>query len=187
MRAMGPPSQVEYSGPSEGFVRSMSEAPAGGPPPEELAQPRTANRQRSTAAPPSRERRSAPKTIEEYLTDGPLMEDPSQGRGDGQGSGLLHAAHLDAQVTGLDDHHRPLRLQVFLQEGDHLLGDALLQLRTLGVELEDAGELGEAQDAVARDVGDMGVAVEGYEVVGAHGVEGNLLLHHHVAVAFLVR
>src|SRR3712207_8673921 len=62
----------------------------------------------------------------------------------------------------------------------------LFPYTTLFRSLQDAGELRQPQDALVRDVGDVRVAVEGHQVVGAHGVEGDVLLHHHVAVALLV-
>src|SRR5579864_4137433 len=90
--------------------------------------------------------------IEELLAHLPLVKDAAQRGGDGQRPGLLDAAHLDAEVARLDHHHRSLRLQLLVEEGDDLLGDPLLQLRALGVELEDARKLRQAEDPVARDV-----------------------------------
>src|SRR6202040_2748209 len=124
--------------------------------------------------------------IEELLAHLALVENAAQRGGHRLRPGLLDAAHLDAEVPRLNYHHRSLRLQLLLEERDDLLGEALLQLRALGVELEDARELGQAEDTVARDVGDVRMAVERHQVMGAQRVEGDPLLHHHVAVAFLV-
>src|SRR5579863_4964386 len=125
----------------------------------------------ATEPPPAQLAASSPQTasassalfaaqqIEELFTHFPLMEDAAQGGGDGHRSGLLDSAHLDAKMSGLDHHHGPPRLQVLVEVGHHLLGDPLLELRALGVELEDARKLRQAEDAFAGDVGDVGVAV----------------------------
>src|SRR6202521_1813436 len=105
--------------------------------------------------------------IEELLTHLPLVEDAAQRGGDRLRSRLLDAAHLDAEVPRLDHHHRTLRLQLLFEERHDLLGDPLLQLRALGVELENARELRQAEDPVARDVGDVRMAIEGHQVMGA--------------------
>src|SRR5829696_2016789 len=130
MRATGPISQAEYSGPRNGFVSSAREREERAPPPQPAARS-----DRSTRAGP---RLAMAEQIEELLTDRPLVEDPAQRRGHGERSRLLDATHLDAEVARLDDDHRPQGLELRLEVGDHLLGQPLLELRPLGVKLQDA-------------------------------------------------
>src|SRR6185436_2514871 len=186
MRATGPMSQLDCSGPRNGLVKSAALAVRAGAEPQPSI-PASAR----DVAPRTRRTRTGlhvmAEQIKKFLPDLFLMEDAAQRRGDRQRPGLLHAAHFDAEVPRLDDHHGPQRIELLFETGDYLLGQPLLELRPFRVELQDAGELGQADDAFARDVGDMGMAVEGDEMMGAHGVEGNLLLHHHVAVPFVVR
>src|SRR6185503_3948707 len=47
------------------------------------------------------------------------------------------------------------------EEPDHLLGEPLLDLRPPRVVLDDAGQLGEADHAVLRQIGQVGRAEEG--------------------------
>src|SRR4029453_14307154 len=101
-----------------------------------------------------------PQQVEELLALRALVEDAADRRGDGQRAGLLDAPHLDAKVARFDDHHRSLRAKGLLQIAHHLLGEPLLELRALGVELEDARELRQPENAAGRNVGDMGMAVE---------------------------
>ena len=90
-------------------------------------------------------------------------------------------------MPGFDHDHRAARPEFLFEEADHLLGEALLELRPLGVELENARELGQAQDLVAWHVRDVRVAVEGHQVMRTHGVERDVLLHDHRPVVLLVR
>src|SRR5215216_1852885 len=117
MRATGPISQAEYSGPRNGFVSSAREREEGAPPPQPAA--RSARRTRMGP------RLAMAEQIEELLPDRPLVENPAQRRGHRQRSRLLDPAHLDAEVARLDDHHRPQRLELPLEVGDHLLGQPL--------------------------------------------------------------
>src|SRR5215207_382818 len=127
-RAMGPISQPVYSGPRNGLVKSVALGVGVPAQPASSAQTRI-NRTDSLRA---------PEQIKELLSHGFLVEDAAQGGGDGERARLLDAAHLDAQVARLDDHHGALRLELVDEEGDHLLGQPLLELRPLGVELQDA-------------------------------------------------
>src|SRR6266540_4513940 len=124
--------------------------------------------------------------VQELFADGALVEDAPDGRGDGQSTRLLDSPHLDAEVPRLDHHHDPLRGKPLGEEGRDLLGQALLELRTAGVKLEDPRHLGESRDLFVRDVGDMRVSVEGDEVVRAERVERDVLLDDHGGVVLVV-
>lgn len=90
-------------------------------------------------------------------------------------------------MARLDHHHDAERAERLLEVVGDLLGEPLLELRTLGVELQDPRELRDADDPVARDVGDVRLPVERHQVVGAEGVERDPPLHDHGAVMLVVR
>src|SRR6266545_7379992 len=123
MRAIGPISQLDVSGPRNGLVRSAALVTRGAEEPQARAEAMAAERTRPDAV-----LRIVAKQIKEFLPHLFLMEDAAQRRGDGQRPGLLHAAHLDAEVARLDDHHRPERVELRFETADDLLGQPLLQL-----------------------------------------------------------
>ena len=62
----------------------------------------------------------------------------------------LRTPRIDgAQVGRLDDDAHALGLQALHQEVGDLLGQALLDLEPAGVHLDDARDLGQADDAAA--------------------------------------
>ena len=72
--------------------------------------------------------------------------------------GFAHAAHRCAQVRRLDDDAHAERLQPLHEQVRDLLGEALLDLEAAGVHVDDARDLGQADDAAVGDVGDRGRA-----------------------------
>src|SRR6266536_1650739 len=124
--------------------------------------------------------------VQELFADGALVEDAPDGGGDGQSTRLLDSPHLDAEMPRLDDNHDALRGKLLSEEGRDLLGQALLELGTAGVKLEDPRHLGEPRDLLVRDVGDVRVPVKGDEVVRAQRVERDVLLDDHGGVVLVV-
>ena len=61
--------------------------------------------------------------------------------------------------------------------------EALLRLQPLGEGVDRAGELGQADDALGREIADMRPADEGHHVVLAMGEEGDVADEHDVVVA----
>ena len=78
---------------------------------------------------------------------------------------LLDAAHHHAEVHGLDDHADAARLDRLLDGLRDLDGEALLDLEAARVDVDEARDLGEADDLAVRQVGDVGLAEEGQQVV----------------------
>ena len=76
-------------------------------------------------------------------------------------------------------------MQGFLDAVPDLDGQPLLDLQAAGVGLDDAGNLAQAGDLAIGDVGDVGLADEGQEVVLAGAVELDVLDQDHLLV-FLV-
>jgi hypothetical protein len=89
-------------------------------------------------------------------------------------------------VLGLDDDADALGLELVAEPVGHLLGEPLLHLEVSGEALDDPGQLGQAEDAAAREVADVGGAVEGQEVVLAQRVEGDVAGQHQLVVALVV-
>ena len=76
----------------------------------------------------------------------------------------------------------PLRLQALHQEVGDLLGHPLLYLQASRVHLDDARDLGQADDPTFGDVRDRRLAEERQQVVLAQAVERDVLDDHHLAV-----
>lgn len=74
-------------------------------------------------------------------------------------------------MLGLQDDPDALGCDVELEPVGDLLGESLLDLEVPGEQLDDAGELGEPEDATVGDVADMGNAVERQEMVLAQRLE----------------
>jgi len=65
----------------------------------------------------------------------------AEGRGRGEGSGLLHTAKGHAQVLGLDDDADALRFQVVVEPAGYLAREALLHLKPAGEQIHHSAEL----------------------------------------------
>ena len=75
-------------------------------------------------------------------------------------------------------------MQVGLNGVGDLLGELLLHLQALGVHVDHARELAQADDAAVRDVRDVRLADEGHHVVLAVAVELDVAHQHELVVAF---
>lgn len=53
------------------------------------------------------------------------------------------------------------------------------------VDFDDPGQLGQTKDLLVRKVADGDFAVEGHEVVFAHGEHFNILHNHHLIMVFI--
>src|SRR6476646_4703364 len=77
-------------------------------------------------------------------------------------------------------------LQVHLQPVGDLSGESFLYLQPRCELVDDAGELGESEDPLAGEVGDVRDAVKWQQVVFAEGVEGDVARDHELVVPFMV-
>src|SRR5947209_9320948 len=94
---------------------------------------------------------------EELLPGAGIVADQAMQRGrDRAGPHLLHPAQRHARVLGFDDHADALRGQVLLEPSRHLGGETLLQLKIPREQLDHARELGDPDDALTGQVGDVG-------------------------------
>lgn len=104
---------------------------------------------------------------------------------DGAGRRLLHAPHDHAQMARLHDDGDALGLEDLHDGVGDLLGQALLDLQAAAEHLGDAGQLGDADDLVLRDVGNVHLSGKGHEVVLAQAEDLNVLDNDHLVVALL--
>ena len=98
----------------------------------------------------------------------------SDGRGDHLAAGLFDSPTSHTGVRGFDDHGHALGLELGHEQVGDLRGEAFLDLRAMGELVDDAGEFGDSHDLAIGEVGDVGLPLEGHEVVLAHGVEGDV-------------
>src|SRR6478609_6827393 len=132
--------------------------------------------------------RSAPGCVDQRHRLGTgrgAVHDAADGGGDRARARLAHPPHGHAQVLGLDHHDHAARLQQADQGVRDLGGEPLLHLRSLGVDVDEPGELGEPGDlaVLARDVADVRHPGERHEVVLAHRPELDVADQHHLVVA----
>jgi hypothetical protein len=75
---------------------------------------------------------------------------------------------------------------VLVEPAGDLLRHPLLHLRPLGEQLDDARQLGQAEDPLARQVADGRRPGERQQVVLADGGERDVAGEHHLVVALVV-
>src|SRR6185437_8899637 len=109
----------------------------------------------------ARSLRSRSCQAEEFSTCARVVADEAmQRRSNGCGARLLHPAKRHAYVLGLQHHTDPVRLQLRVKAGCDLGRKALLQLEIACEQLDDTGQLGEAEDTLSREVGDVSDAIK---------------------------
>lgn len=108
-----------------------------------------------------------------------LLEAASSTAGDGVAAGLTDATHDHAHVSRLSDDAHALGLQHLHDGLGHLASETLLHLQSTCEHLDDADELGEAEDLAVRDVADVDLAHEGDHVVLTHGEKVNVTNNDH--------
>ncbi len=102
---------------------------------------------------------------------GLLAEDAEHGARNGIASLFLHSAHHHAEVRGFDDDGDA----VGFEDAHEFFGDLrchpLLDLQAARVDVDDAGDFGEADDFSVGDVGDVRSPVKRQHMMLAHGEE----------------
>ena len=103
--------------------------------------------------------------------------------GGGHRPRLADAAVAHAEVARLDDHRHAVGAQRGVDRVGDLGCELLLDLQALGVDVDDARELGEPDHAAVGDVRDMRLAHERHHVVLAVAVDLDVLEEHQLVVA----
>ena len=101
-------------------------------------------------------------------------EESADSGGDHGRAWFVYAANSHAGVGGLHHHSYAASLELFVEEVGNLLGKAFLDLWLMRESINDAGELGYADDPLVGQVGDVGMAEERQEVVFADRVKGDV-------------
>ena len=105
---------------------------------------------------------------EELGPGGGFAELAVQCRGDCRGAGGRDAANRHAQVLGLDDDTDTAGCDLFLEPVGDLLGQSFLHLGAAGEQLDNSGQLGQAEYPVPGEIADVGHPDERQQVVLAH-------------------
>ena len=90
-------------------------------------------------------------------------------------------------MLGLDDDHHAERVEGLLDALLDLEREALLNLEAVGEDVDHAGDLAQARDVAAGDVGHVHLTEEGQDVVLAEGEEVDVLDDDHLLVVFFLK
>src|SRR5690606_14774588 len=97
---------------------------------------------------------------------------------------LVDATRRHAFMDRFEHDGHAARLQHLGERVRDLRGHLLLNLQPLAVNLDDAGQLADADDAVGRDVGHMRLADDGRDVMLAMGFEADVAQDDHLVITF---
>jgi hypothetical protein len=86
---------------------------------------------------------------------------------------LAYSAHLSAEVYSFQVHSHPVRLEVLDQPISDLLANSLLDREASRKEAHQSRELGQSNDVLMSDVGDVGDPLERQSVMFAESDERN--------------
>ena len=114
-----------------------------------------------------------------------VEEETCEGAGGRDAVLLFNAAHLHAEVAGLDDDGDAFRLQGLLNAVTDLLGEALLDLQAAGEGVDDPRNLAEANNGAVGDVRDMSLAKKRKHVVLTQAVHLDVLDQDHFVIGLV--
>ena len=103
--------------------------------------------------------------------------------GDHRHAALVDAARRHALVHGLDHHADAAWPQLFVDAARDLRGHLFLDLEATCVDVDHARELADADDAVGRQVSDVGAADDRRHVMLTMRLELDVAQHDHLVVA----
>src|SRR5690349_8603053 len=108
---------------------------------------------------------------------GVLVVEPAPERRHRARALFLNAAHLGAQMCGLEANGDAARAHELHERVGDLLAEALLHREPAGIETDEPRQLRDAEDLVGRDVADVRRAVERERVMLAEREERDRALH----------
>src|SRR5712671_4393189 len=141
---------------------------------------------RHMRAVPARDRQPpSARDAEEFLPRQRIVAKTTQHpAGDQIGARLVDAARRHAVMRRLDDHGDALGFEDIVDRIGDLRRQLFLDLQPLGIDVDHAGELADADHPAVRDVTHPGLADDGRHVVLAMTLEANAAQHDHLVVAF---
>src|SRR6266853_5880404 len=110
-------------------------------------------------------------------------KNPQHARGQGLGSLLPDPAHLEAEVTALDDDTNSARVDRSVDCLRNLARHPLLHLKAAGVSIHQPGQLAQAHHPAVGHIANVHAPEEGKQMVLTQTEEGDVLDHDHVVVA----
>ncbi len=110
------------------------------------------------------------------------FEAPAHGGGDGHRTGFANAANRHAGVARFQHDADPPGLEVGHDQIGQIFRHAFLDLGPIGQRLDSPGEFAQTQDPPVGEIGDVGLADEGKQVMLAARREFDVLDDHHVVV-----
>ena len=113
-----------------------------------------------------------------------VSERSAKSEGGGFGLLLLYPAHHHAEVGRFQHHGHPARSENRVERLRDLTGQALLHLKAPREHVDQARDLGEADHPARGEVGHVGAAVEGKQVMFAQGEELDAPHEDHVFTVF---
>jgi hypothetical protein len=83
-------------------------------------------------------------------------------------------------VLCFDNDHRTASFKDGHNVGGDLRGHSLLDLQSAGINLDQSGELADADNILSWDICDMNASIEREHVMLAHGIELDIPKHNHL-------
>src|SRR6187200_3470073 len=111
-------------------------------------------------------------------------KDTFHGRGDHAAARFFHATNRHAAVRCFNHHGHALGTEFFDQQIGNVLGHSLLDLRAVRNHFDDAGNLRKSNDFTVGDIGDVGGADKGQEVVFAHAAKADVANQNDFVIVF---
>jgi hypothetical protein len=96
---------------------------------------------------------------------------------------LVDASAGHTSMGPFDDDRDALRLEDPLQGIGDLRRDPLLNLKPLGIDLDESRQFGNSHDPVVREIADMGTPDDRRHVVLAMGDETDVAQKHHLIIS----
>src|SRR5512139_2927035 len=96
----------------------------------------------------------------------------------------MYAARGHTVMRGFDDDSHALRLKHIVDRVGDLSRHLFLNLQSFGIDLDQPGELTNANDTAARHIGHPRLADNGCQVMLAMAFEPNATQHNHFVISF---
>ena len=119
---------------------------------------------------------------QEFTPNSGFLHGSAHGCGHRVGEVLFDPPHHHAKVLAFNLNANTLGTEFFVEGRGDLLGHPFLDLETLGKHVDQAGNLGEADDLFIRDIRNVAATKEGQNVVFAEAEKLDVANEDHVLV-----